>query len=473
MELAKFINVDKEKCLNCHQCIAACTTKYANNGSGDYVEINDNLCIGCGECLKACTHEARTFVDDFDLFIQSINKKNKIIAIVAPAVVASFPKTYLNLNGWLKSLGVSAFFDVSFGAELTVKSYLDYIQNSKPKTVIAQPCPAIVNYLQIYRPELLPHLAPADSPMMHAMKMVKEFYPEYRNHKMLIVSPCIAKKREFDEVGIGDFNVTLLSIEKYLKEKNVDLRKFTKVDFDNDKAERAVLFSTPGGLLMTAEREVPEIRNITRKIEGPHSVYKYFDKLNDQIKENRVPLLIDCLNCELGCNGGTGTSMKESSPDELEFYIEERKKEMIAEYKLKSNGNGSKETLNQVISKYWKPGLYDRKYKNLSNNYKENIKIPDKKTLDNIYETMHKYSDEDIINCASCGYNSCEMMAVAIHNNLNRKENCHFFLSHEVSEKTSELENKTSRVLAQKQEIINQSEHLLGFIQKIRQYIKN
>ena len=103
MELAKLINVDKDKCVNCHQCIAACSTKFANNGSGDYVEMNDDLCIGCGECLKACTHEARTFIDDFDLFIEAISKKQKIVAVVAPAVVASFPNQYLNLNGWLKS----------------------------------------------------------------------------------------------------------------------------------------------------------------------------------------------------------------------------------------------------------------------------------------------------------------------------------------------------------------------------------
>lgn len=472
MELAKLINVDKDKCVNCHQCIAACTTKFANNGSGDYVEINDELCIGCGECLTACTHEARSLVDDFELFLNAVEKKQKIVAIVAPAVAASFPDTYLNLNGWLKSIGVSAFFDVSFGAELTVKSYLEYIKGKDPKLVISQPCPAIVNYMEIYLPELLPHLAPADSPMMHAMKMVKEFYPDYKKHKMMVVSPCVAKKREFEEVGIGDFNVTIKSIQKYLSENKINLKKYPAVEFDNDKAERAVLFSTPGGLLMTAEREAPDIRNKTRKIEGPQTVYKYFDKLEEQIKHNRVPLLIDCLNCELGCNGGTGTNMKDTSPDELEFFIEERKVKMQSEFKTGKNNKTDSEKVSQVINKYWKPGLYDRKYTNFSNVYKERIKTPDDSTLKKIYESMHKYSNEDVINCASCGYNSCEMMATAIHNNLNKKENCHFYLSHEVSLKTDELKEKTNRVISQKQEIISQSENLLDFIQKIRHYIQ-
>ena len=98
--------------------------------------------------------------------------------------------------------------------------------------------------------------------------------------------------------------------------------------------------------------------------------------------------------------------------------------------------------------------------------------MPSKKELKEIYESMHKYTDKDIINCASCGYNSCEMMAVAIFNNLNKKENCHFFLSHEVTLKNDELIEKSNRVIAQKQEIINQSENLLSFIQKIRNYIQ-
>ena len=70
-----------------------------------------------------------------------------IVAVVAPAVASYFPNQYLKLNGWLKSLGVRAFFDVSFGAELTIKSYLHHIESNHPKTVIAQPCPAIVTYI--------------------------------------------------------------------------------------------------------------------------------------------------------------------------------------------------------------------------------------------------------------------------------------------------------------------------------------
>ena len=111
------------------------------------------------------------------------------------------------MNGWLKSIGIKAVFDVSFGAELTVKSYVDYLEKNNPETIIAQPCPALVSYIEIYKPELLEYLIPVDSPMLHAIKMIKEYYPEYKDFEFAAISPCLAKKREFESTGFCQYNV--------------------------------------------------------------------------------------------------------------------------------------------------------------------------------------------------------------------------------------------------------------------------
>lgn len=470
MGLSKIISIDEEKCVNCHQCIAVCSTKFANDGSGDVVKINDDLCIGCGECIKACTHEARVPVDDFESAMEALASGEKIVAVVAPAAASNFPEKYLHLNGWLKSLGVEAIFDVSFGAELTVKSYINYITKKKPKTIIAQPCPAIVTYIEVYRPELLQYLTPADSPMMHTLKMVKKFYPQYANHKLMVISPCLAKKREFADTGYADFNVTMLKLSKHIEDEKINLRGFPKTDFDNDPAERAVLFSTPGGLLATAEREVHDIRHTTRKIEGPHIIYRYLDSLPGQIEKGRAPLLVDCLNCENGCNGGTGTNRKDFSADELEFLIHERRKEMQERYQTLQENPQSISKLKGTIDKYWDESLYQRSYQNKHELLTSKIKKPSKRQIEKIYQQLHKYEEKDILNCASCGYDSCEMMAEAIYNGLNKIENCHFYLSYEHKQKELELAEKNNQIQEQKSELIEQSEHLLEFISKIREY---
>jgi len=430
MVLSKVIKVDETKCVNCHRCIGVCPVKFCNDGSGEYVKVNDDLCIGCGECLKGCTHEARSFVDDFEKFMQAVKSGEKIAAVIAPAIAAEFSGTYMNFNGWLKSLGVKALFDVSFGAELTVKSYLEHVKANSPKAVIAQPCPAIVSYIEIYKPGLLKYLAPADSPMMHTIKLIKNYYPEFSNHKILIVSPCIAKKREFEEVGLGDYNVTMKAFKDFIAKERINLSSYAKTDFDNAPAERAVLFSTPGGLLRTAQRENPDIVNVSRKIEGPNTIYHYLSDLEHDIQKGNAPLLIDCLNCEQGCNGGTGTS-RNNSQDVIEKAIEIRNLEMQEMYKSKSFLKSkmlTKKKIQNTVNKFWRSGIYGRKYVDLSqSNYNKFIKTPTADEENKIFRSMLKETQEDHLNCGGCGYNKCKDMAFAIFNNLNKKENCHLF----------------------------------------------
>jgi hypothetical protein len=200
-----------------------------------------------------------------------------------------------------------------------------------------------------------------------------------------------------------------------------------------------VLFSTPGGLLRTALREVPDIFESTRKIEGVPTIYHYLNKLPENIKKGTSPLLIDCLNCEMGCNGGPGTLNVGKSPDEVEHLIERRNREMQERYRKKGflGQRRSKKALTKILNKYWEPGLYGRTYDNLSDNL--TIKKPSPMELKEVYGSMHKYSDQDIYNCSACGYGECEKMATAILNGLNKAENCHHF--------------KQSLVVAEKQEI--------------------
>jgi iron only hydrogenase large subunit-like protein len=196
-------------------------------------------------------------------------------------------------------------FDVSLGAELTVCTYLDLIKKNKPKMVIAQPCPAIVSFIEIHQPELLPYLSTGDSPMLHSLKMILEYYPQYRNCKIAVISPCIAKKREFDETGTGDYNVTMLALKNLIEQNKINLSEFPAVEYSGLAPERAVMFPTPGGLLDTAERFVPGIRRVTRKIEGVQTIYPYLKEVSDDLDKPGIilPLLVDCLNCEKGCVG--------------------------------------------------------------------------------------------------------------------------------------------------------------------------
>ena len=309
-------------------------------------------------------------------------------------------------------------------------SLLEYMKENKPSTLISQPCPTIVSFIEIYRPELIKYLSPEDSPMQHTMRMIKEFFPEYKNYKIAAISPCYAKRREFDETGLGDYNVTIRSVEDYIQQNNINLATFPKIPYDGPKAERGVTYSQPGGLMQTAARYVPGISANTRRIEGQEHVYKYFAHLSNAIKNGDSPTynLVDCLNCGEGCNVGAGTSNQRMHIDKIDRYIEERKKRQ-QDYWTKqgfSRKSGIKK-LEKMISNYWRPGLYERKYEDRSAIFKQLVKNPTKEEINQIYIQMDKHSQKDILDCRSCGYNSCEQMAVAIFNGISTPRSCRLY----------------------------------------------
>jgi len=462
MPLTPVIRIDEEKCVNCYACITGCPVKYCMDGSGEKLVINADLCIGCGNCINVCTHKARSLVDDTARFMQDLKSGQQMIAVVAPAIASVFPEHFLNFNGFLKSLGVKAFFDVSFGAELTVISYLDYIKKKNPRTVIAQPCPAIVSYIEIYHPELIPYLAPADSPMLHTVKMIKEYFPEYKDYKMAVISPCIAKRREFDETGLGDYNVTMLALKEYMEEKKINISSFEPVEYSGTHAERAVGFSTPGGLLDTAERFVPGIRRRTAKIEGIHTIYPYLSEISELLDTDvELALLVDCLNCEKGCNGGPGTGNSSKPHAVLENPIRKRRAKLEA-YHNPKKGEWVYEKYHKVLDKYWKQNLYNRSYQNRSGN--NNLKHPNENELTEVYRSMKKYEKKHLYNCTSCGYGDCKSMATAIFNKLNKPENCAHYTLAILKEKTNTEE--LNRLL---QEHIGQASKLIEGIQNLVQ----
>ncbi len=440
--LQPLVDIDPKKCVNCHACIHVCPVKFCNNGAGDVIEIDHDLCIGCGACIQRCTHHARCHVDDLEAFIHhGLVADRKTVAVVAPSVAVNFGEDHLRLNGWLvEACGVEAVFDASFGAELAAKSYAEYLRTHPEGCLIAQPCPAIVSFIELYLPDLIPHLAPVDSPLVHTMKMIREYFPQYAGHQIVAITPCMAKKREFLATKLGDYNVSFRSIRTYLESNKLRLADFAPVDYVNPTPERAVLFSTPGGLLRTLERTLPEAGERARRIEG-RAVYDYLTALPEAIENGSAPLLVDCLNCEQGCNGGPlSEAPVKTQLDAVEGRLERRFRGFMEEHRKQAatEADGDyRAHLEDTLSLFWKEGLYERKYRNHSANNR--LDVPSEVRLRQIYHDMGKRLERDLYNCDACGYGSCENMAIAIHNGLNKAENCHFYMANTMAEHDGRL----------------------------------
>ena len=110
-----------------------------------------DACIDCGECIDVCTHNAREYTDDTKEFFDAVKNGQKITVVIAPAFIANYPAQYKRILGYLKELGVSHIYSVSFGADICTWGYLKYFEKTGKKGMISSPCPAVVSYIEKYR----------------------------------------------------------------------------------------------------------------------------------------------------------------------------------------------------------------------------------------------------------------------------------------------------------------------------------
>ncbi|SMB81187.1 4Fe-4S dicluster domain-containing protein [Desulfonispora thiosulfatigenes DSM 11270] len=432
-----------ENCIGCNRCITGCPIPEANyatkeNGQ-NMIHINPDYCIACGHCIEICKWNVRDYYDDTQDFFDSLKQGKSISIIVAPSIRTNFPRNYKRVLGFLKSKGIKKIYDTSFGAEITVWAYLKYITENNVSGTIAQPCPAVVNYIEKYSPELIQKLAPVHSPMMCAAVYMKDY--SGITEELAFISPCVAKKIEIDDVntkGYIKYNVTMTKLINYLKNNNINLDSFPEQDFDDPGYGLGSIFSKPGGLRENIEHHVPGA--LVRQVEGQTTAYKYLDLYKERVAQNKpTPLLIDILNCEKGCNYGTGTK-NDISIDDTDFVMYEEKKNVINQIKGRF-----KKTYN--LFTYFDKTLKLDSFKRNYTNKKIQRKVISNSELNQVFERLYKYEDyEKTIDCMACGYDTCKDMATAIFFNNNFEDNCVQYDKKIVERERKELQENNEKI---------------------------
>jgi len=428
--------VKEENCVGCNKCVRHCVAFAANvsytvNGENK-VKINHDNCIVCGKCIDVCDHDARDFQDDTQKFFDDLGKGKQISIIAAPSVRVNIPN-YEQLFGFLKAKGVHVIYDVSFGADITTWAYLKAIKDNHLTTVIAQPCPAIVAYIEKYKTDLVSKLAPIHSPMMCTAIYLKK--AENLPGDIAFLSPCIAKTNEIQDPNTNNYvqyNVTFKKMMDYISANHINLSSYPKQPFEDIGCSLGLLFSRPGGLRENVEQKVKNAW--VRQIEGQVHAYHYLDEYSERVQHHRaVPLLVDILNCPNGCNIGTATQ-KDIQIDDADITLNALKLEKLAD-------KGGKRIVHKIdwLYKQFDNTLHIEDYMRKYNHHARisDLQEPTEAQYHDIFNKMYKKTErEQHLNCSACGYNSCRDMVKAVVNNLNNITNCMDYNRHEaVSEK--------------------------------------
>lgn len=455
------IFTDNDKCMGCNKCIFVCPVENANTSSVENgiskTHVDDSRCIICGRCLDVCSHGARDYRDDTKRFMRDLAEGKKISLIAAPALKTNY-SNYKRLLGYLSSHTNLIIYDVSLGADITTWAYLKAIKEKKLDSVISQPCPAIVNYVQKYQHDLIPRLAPIHSPMMCTAVYMKKYLKTEGD--ICFLSPCIAKISEINDAnteGIVKYNVTFRKLSEYVKRNNIDLNKYPEKDFNGEALALGDIYSMPGGLKDNVYHYYPGAW--VKQVEGTETAYAYLREYSRRYREGRkLPLLVDILSCAQGCNVGSGTEKKADITDmELTMH----------ELKLKNRGRlkASPDKLLSYFDKRLKLGDFMRNY---TAEDQKGSKEPDKNEENEIYKRLRKFTEGDRNrNCNACGYGSCGMMVKAIYNGYNHIENCIDY-NLKVSSEKAEVERKNAEITRAMEELDRLSNERSSRLEKLK-----
>ena len=443
-ELNKGLVYTNEACVGCNRCISVCPVLQANHavveGATNVVRVDGDSCVHCGACIDVCQHKARAFEDDTERFFADLGKGQRISLLLAPAFIANYPDKYRQILGYLKKIGANHIISISFGADITTWAYLNWLTTHHLVGGISQPCPAVVDYIEHYVPELVSKLVPIHSPMMCGAIYAKK----YMNitDKLAFISPCIAKKSEItrpQNAGYIEYNVTFEHLMKKLE--GMDLSAYDS--FDEIEYGLGSVYPQPGGLRENVEHFLGQDVMI-RQIEGEKHVYHFLQVYADRVKDGKkLPFMVDALNCGGGCIYGTATNPENEMNDDILFEIHNQR--------TKSNSHNKKSAWSKEISPEARLKLLNEQFKKLNLDdfvctyeVKDNRmeEVPEE-VLENVFMKMNKVEPaQRNINCGACGYKNCKTMATAIACGINVVDNCIHYVKDELGETMRFVEQK-------------------------------
>jgi NADH-quinone oxidoreductase subunit G/NADP-reducing hydrogenase subunit HndD len=282
---------DPNKCILCGRCVTMCHQVQGVGaidfidrgfktqvGPGFYAGINVSGCTYCGQCVRVCPTGALMERSAVDEVVRDLGDPNTVVvAQVAPAVPATLagdrakppavPVMLEHLAAALKQIGFEAVFDTGFAADLTIMEeateLVKRLEAGGPFPMFTSCSPAWVNYVELHRPDLIPHMSTCKSPQQMAGALIKEIYPKFAGldgKRLVLVSimPCTAKKYEAQDLGDVDHVLTTRELGTLWERFGLDFATYEeRAALDPPFAEAtgaARLFGGTGGVMEAAVR---------------------------------------------------------------------------------------------------------------------------------------------------------------------------------------------------------------------------
>ena len=315
-------------------CEDACPVNAIKKDAFGYEEIDIEKCISCGKCFHSCPFGAIVYNSQMiDVLSHLKNPNQKVVALVAPAVLGQFGNDLYKAISGLKALGFDDVIDVAYGADYTTKyeseEFVERISKGAP-FMTTSCCPAYVKTAKVHVPEITPFVSHTGSPMYYTALVAKERHPDA---KIVFVGPCLAKRIEIETNENIDYALVFADIEAMFKAKNIDINSLEPSSYQDEASLQSRRYAISGGVAGAVQNLVEtkgDVSYIPYAINGlTQETVKALKRFALKGLDNGANML-EVMSCEGGCIGGPGC-------------ISQAKKASIILEKYASTGKNQKE----------------------------------------------------------------------------------------------------------------------------------
>jgi two-component system, NtrC family, sensor kinase len=406
-----------QNCRRCYSCVRECPAKAIKIVDGQASVVTER-CIACGNCTVVCSQGAKAYASGIERTSELLAGGGPVVAMVAP----SFPADDCGqdagrLVGALRALGFSRIVEVAYGADLTNRAYQNYIKDHPSGTRLATACPAVIEYVRKYMPDLVNCLVPIVSPMIATAMAVKAQYGQ--NHACVFIGPCVSKKLEMSDPqvpAVVDAVLTFDELRRLLTERQVLLANATPSEFDPPRAGTGRLYPLIGGLLKGAGLERSSLNTEVMALSGAAEI---LDVLADLSPNDPQPLFIEPLMCR-GCYNGPAMRGDNRRP--------QRKRRGADYVKARMEEADAIATELPELDLHRSFTVDDQR-----------LKEPTEQEIRVILARTNKFTVEDELNCGACGYASCRAKAVAVYRGFAEEAMCLPFMIEQAERVCHEL----------------------------------
>jgi iron only hydrogenase large subunit-like protein len=434
---AKLVYTVKDRCRVCYTCVRECPVKAIRIFNGQ-AEVIAERCIACGNCVRVCSQDAKVFIDSREQVKILLKADRPVYAIIAPSFPAEFKEIddYRILVGMIRKLGFDKVLEVSFGADMVAKEYNKLLGSNGTHHYISSDCPAIVNYVENYHPDLVPSLAPIASPMVALCRVIRKKYGE--EPLIVFIGPCIAKKAESDEI---DEAITFRELRKLFQEFGVSPEQTAKAEFDEPASGKGAIFPVSRGLLQTANKNDDLVEGNIMVADGKSNFREAIKEFENGLKNSQHLELLCCEGCIMG-PGMTYGCKKFDGMARISQYVQEK--------------------LKNLDEDKWEEQVEEFSDIDFSQEFAKRERTPlqaPKEKVEEVLFKMGKVSEKDQLNCGACGYDTCVDHAIAIVKGLAENEMCLPYAIEKLHSSLKDL-NISNEQLASTQQALRQSEKL-------------